>query len=124
MSRRVTNQSIRTMTLTGLALLAVWYALLGGGATLGEALPAVASYLPPAVVAGPVDLSPAGWLIALGGAASGVALLLAVRGVRRVRKSAARPRPLTPDDRMWAAHLAWLNECAVREAVERSVKAA
>ncbi len=126
MSSRVTNQSIRTFALASFALLAVWYALLGGGATLGEAIPAVARYGPPAIVAGPVDFAqdPAGWLVALGSVVTGIALLVAIRGVRRTRTSAARPRPLTPDDRMWAAHLAWLNECAARQARERGAKAA
>jgi nitrate/nitrite transporter NarK len=120
------NLSIRTITLTGVALLVVWYALLGGGATLGEAIPAVARYGPPVIVAGPVGLAwdPAGWLVALAILVADVALLVAVRRVRRSRKAATRPRPLTPDDRMWAAHLAWLDECAVRRARERTARAA
>ena len=125
MSRPLTNLSIRTIILSGLALLAVWYALLGGGATLVEVFPAVARYGPPAVVAGPIDLTqdPAGWIIAFATLVAEVALLVAVREARRTMRSPARPDPLTPDDRMWAAHLAWLNECAVRRAHERATKA-
>jgi drug/metabolite transporter (DMT)-like permease len=105
----MTNLSIRTITLSGLALLAVWYALFGGGG----------------IVAGPIDFSenPVGWLVALATLVAEVALLVAVREARRTMRSSAPSDPITPDDRMWAAHLAWLNECAVRRALERATKA-
>ena len=125
MSRPPTNLSIRTITLSGLAVLALWYALLGGASALGEAIPAVARYAPPAVVASPIGLAqdPAGWIIALATLVAEVALLVAVREARRTMTGPARPDPLTPDDRMWAAHLAWLHECAARRAHERATKA-
>jgi hypothetical protein len=102
MSPLVTNQSIRTIAVTGLALLAVWYALFGGGG----------------IATGPIDLAehPAGWLVALAGLVVVIALLVVIRGVRRSRGRATPPVPLTPDDRMWSAHLAWLADCAVRRA--------
>ena len=105
----MTNLSIRTIALSGLALLAVWYALLGGGG----------------IVVGPIDFTenPAGWLIALASLVADIALLGVIRRVRRARSIAVRSEPLTPDDRMWSAHLAWLDQCAVRQARERKAKA-
>jgi hypothetical protein len=107
LSPLVTNQSIRTIALTGLALLVVWYALLGGGG----------------IAAGPIDLAenPSGWLVAFAGLVADIALLVVIRGVRRSRERGARLVPLTPDDRMWSAHLAWLHDCAVRRARETTV---
>ena len=121
----MTNLSIRAIGLSGLAVLAVWYALLGGGAALGEAIPAVARYGPPPVLAGPIGFAenPVGWLIALASLVADVALLVAVREIRRTRRLADPPDPLTPDDRMWSAHVAWLEECALRRAHERGTKA-
>jgi hypothetical protein len=117
--------SIRTASLFALAVFAVWYALLGGAALLRDAMPEVARYGPPAIVSAPLDsdLDPAGWLVGLMSLVTGIALLVAVRRVRRARREAARPRPLTPDDRMWSAHLAWLDECAVRRERKRGAKA-
>lgn len=108
-SRPITNLSIRTVTLSGLALLAIWYALFGGGR----------------IVAGPVDFSenPVGWLIGLVSLVADIALLAVIREVRRARSIAVQPEPLTPDDRMWSAHLAWLDECAARRARKRGAKA-
>jgi hypothetical protein len=105
----MTNLSIRTIALSGLALLAVWYALLGGGG----------------IVVGPIDFSenPVGWLVALASLAADIALLVVIRSVRRARSIAIRSEPLTPDDRMWSAHLAWLDECAVRRERKRGAKA-
>jgi hypothetical protein len=105
----MTNLSIRTIALSGLALLAVWYALLGGGG----------------IVVGPIDFSenPVGWVIALASLVADIALLGVIRRVRRARSIAVRSEPLTPDDRMWSAHLAWLDECAVRRPHERKAKA-
>ena len=124
MSRPVTNASMRTITLSGLALLALWYALLGGAALVAEIIPALATYGPPPVVVGPIDVAenPVGWLIALVGLVADIALLVAIRQIRRRRRLAARADPLTPDDRMWSAHLAWLDECAAR-AHRRAAKA-
>ena len=104
----MTNLSIRTIALSGLALLAVWYAFGGGG-----------------IVVGPIDFSenPVGWVIALASLVADVTLLGVIRRVRRARSIAVRSEPLTPDDRMWSAHLAWLEECAVRRAHERKAKA-
>jgi hypothetical protein len=109
MYRPLTNLSIRTITLCGLAVLALWYGLRSGGG----------------IVTGPVDFSenPAGWLVAVASLVADIALLVAIRGVRRSRARATRPEPLTPDDRMWSAHLAWLDECAVRRARKRAAKA-
>jgi hypothetical protein len=109
MSRPLTIQSIRAITLAGLAVLALWYALFGGGG----------------IVAGPIDFSenPVGWLIALASLVADIALLVVIRRVRRARGVAVKPEPLTPDDRMWSAHVAWLEECAVRRARERGAKA-
>ena len=121
----MTNLSIRTIALFGLAVLAVWYALLGGGAALGEAIPAIAGYGPPPVVASPIGFTenPVGWLIALASLVADIALLVAVREIRRARRLADPPDPLTPDDRMWSAHVAWLDECAARRRRERGAKA-
>jgi hypothetical protein len=107
MSRPMTNLSIRTIALSGLAVLAVWYALLGGGG----------------IVVGPIDFSenPIGWLVALASLVADIALLGAIRRVRRARSIAVRSEPLTPDDRMWSAHLAWLDE--VRRERKRGAKA-
>ena len=125
MSRQLTNLSIRTLTLSGLALLAVWYAMLGGAGILGSAIPAIGTYGPPAVVSGPVDFSenPVGWLVAFASVVADIALLVAIREIRRTRRTATRREPLTPDDRMWSAHLAWLDECAARGAHTRAAKA-
>src|SRR5712692_6479901 len=125
MSRQLTNVSISTITLSGLALLAVWYAMLGGAGMLGNAIPAIGTYGPPAVVSGPVDFSenPVGWLVAFASVVTDIALLIAIREIRRTRRTAARREPLTPDDRMWSAHLAWLDECAARRAHARAAKA-
>jgi hypothetical protein len=121
----MTNLSIRAIALSGLAVLALWYALLGGGAAIGEAIPAIAGYGPPPVFVGPIGFAenPVGWLIALGSLVADIALLVAVREIRRTRRIADPPDPLTPDDRMWSAHLAWLNECAARRAHERGARA-
>jgi hypothetical protein len=103
----------------------LWYALLGGGAALSEAVPGIAGYGPPSIVAGPIGFAenPVGWLIALTSLVADLALLVAVREIRRTRTVADPPGPLTPDDRMWSAHLAWLDECALRRAHERGRKA-
>ena len=109
MSRAMTTMSIRTIAFCGVALLAVWYALLGGGRISAE----------------PIDVAenPVGWLVGLGSLAADLGLLLVVRRVRRARRILPRREPLTPDDRMWSAHLAWLDECAVRARHERAAKA-
>jgi hypothetical protein len=109
MSRPMTNLSIRTVTLSGLALLAVWYGLFGGGG----------------IVVGAIDFSenPVGWLIALASLIADIALLVVIRRVRRARSISDDLEPLTPDDRMWSAHMAWLEECAVRRARARGAKA-
>ncbi len=109
MSRPLTIQSIRAITLAGLAVLALWYALLGGGG----------------IVVGPIELAddPVGWLVALASLVADIALLIVIRRVRRARRVAARSEPLTPDDRMWSAHLAWLDGCAARGARKRGGKA-
>jgi drug/metabolite transporter (DMT)-like permease len=109
MSLPMTNLSIRTITLSGFAMLAVWYALFGGGN----------------IVAGPIDFSenPLGWMVALASLVADIALLVVIRRVRRARSIAVQREPLTPDDRMWSAHMAWLDECAVRRARERRAKA-
>jgi hypothetical protein len=109
MSRPLTIQSIRAITLAGLAVLALWYALLGGGGT----------------VVGPIEVAdnPVGWLVGLASLVADIVLLIVIRGVRRARRVATRSEPLTPDDRMWSAHIAWLDECAVRRARERGAKA-
>jgi drug/metabolite transporter (DMT)-like permease len=105
----MTNLSIRTIALSCLALLAVWYALLGGGG----------------IVVGPIDFSenPVGWLVGLASLVADIALLAVIRRVRRARSFAVRSEPLTPDDRMWSAHLAWLDACAVRRERKRGAKA-
>jgi len=125
MLRPLTNLSLRTIMLSGLALVAVWYAMLGGAGVLGNAIPAIGTYGPPAVVAGPVDFTenPVGWLVAFASVVADLALLFAIREIRRTRRVAARREPLTPDDRMWSAHLAWLDECAARRAHTRAAKA-
>src|SRR5438093_261952 len=99
MSRPITSLWIRTIALCGLATLAVWYALLGGGR----------------ISTGPIDLAgnPVGWLVGLASLAADIALFVVIRRVRHARSIAAPPEPLTPDDRMWSAHLAWLDECAL-----------
>jgi hypothetical protein len=125
MSRPPKNLSIRTLSLSGLALLGVWYAMLGGAGMLDSAIPVVGTYGPPAVVAGPVDFSenPVGWLVAFASVVADLALLVAIREIRRTRRTGALRAPLTPDDRMWSAHLAWLDECAARRAHARAAKA-
>jgi hypothetical protein len=119
------NLSIRAIALSALAVLAVWYAVLGGGAALREVIPDIAGYGPPPVLAGPISFAenPVGWLIALGSLVADIALVMSLLQIRRARRIAVRSEPLTPDDRMWAAHLAWLDECAVRVAHERGAKA-
>ena len=125
MSRPLTSLSIRTITLSGLALLAVWYAMLGGAGMVGNAIPAIGTYGPSAVVSGPVDFSenPVGWLVAFASVVADLALLVAIREIRRTRRTGALRAPLTPDDRMWSAHLAWLDECAARRAHTPAAKA-
>jgi hypothetical protein len=125
MFRAMTSLSIRTITVAGLAVLALWYALLGGGAMLVETIPAIARYGPPMIAAGPIDLfgDPVRSLVALVILVTDVALLVVVRRARLRRTRSARPDPLTPDDRMWAAHTAWLDECAARRAHKGAAKA-
>ena len=105
----MTSLSIRTTALCGLAMLAIWYAFVGGGL----------------ISTGTIDLAenPVGWLVGLASLAADLALLVVVRRVRRARSIEVPPEPLTPDDRMWSAHLAWLEECAVRRARKRGAKA-
>jgi hypothetical protein len=108
----VASLAMRSLALLALALFAAWYALLGGRAALEEAVPETSALVPPGIVPGPVDLAadPLGWLAALAMLFVAVVFLAAVQRSRRNWQHAAPRIRSLAEERLWAEHLAWLEE--------------
>lgn len=107
----IAGLAIRSIALSALALFVAWYALLGGRAALEDALPEISGFAPPAIVAARVGLGdPLRWLVGFAMLFAALVFLAVVQRFRRKERGAVPRTRSLAEERLWAEHLAWLEQ--------------